>query len=95
MEASRKLGELISIARRRRNLTQQMLADRAGVGRITIHKLEAGNSSGIALSIVLEVLAVLDTEMLDRIVDAVATDPIGDAMALRKLHKRVVPDDEF
>jgi transcriptional regulator with XRE-family HTH domain len=93
-DKARQLGEQISIARRRRRLTQAMLAERAGTSRITITKLEAGNA-GVALSTLLEVLAVLDPGMLDRLVDGVATDRIGETLSLRDLPKRVVPDDDF
>lgn len=93
-DAVTKLGELVAIARRRRRLTQAMLAERAGTSRITLYKLESG-SPGVALGTVLEILVVLDPAMLDRVLDGVANDPIGETLANRSLPKRVVPVDDF
>ena len=38
------LGENIKLARLRRKITTTMLAERAGMGRITLRKVEQGNS---------------------------------------------------
>lgn len=39
------LGENIKLARLRRKITTTMLAERAGMGRITLRKIENGNSA--------------------------------------------------
>lgn len=49
----------------------------------------------MALGTVLEILVVLDPAMLDRVLDGVANDPIGETLANRSLPKRVVPVDDF
>ncbi len=40
----RTLGENISIARRRRYISSAILAERAGISRTTLHKIERGDS---------------------------------------------------
>ena len=40
-----KMGEQIKLARLRRNLTTQLVAERAGISRATLWKIEAGDPS--------------------------------------------------
>lgn len=55
------LGENIKLARLRRSLTAEQVAERAGLSRRTLYSLEAGNPS-VSLGRLLKVLAVLGLE---------------------------------
>jgi DNA-binding XRE family transcriptional regulator len=44
-KALRKLGQDISDARRRRRITMELMAERAGISRTTLHSIEKGESS--------------------------------------------------
>lgn len=52
------LGSRLSLARKRRRMTQHTLASRAGVSIPTLRKLEQGDA-GVSLATVLRVLQVL------------------------------------
>ncbi len=83
-----RLGRAISLARRRRHLTQQDLAERIGTSVNTIRRLEAGHP-GTALqhlAWVLQVFGELDT--FDQLLDT-AHDPIGLSLMDEKLPQRV------
>ncbi|RRU07470.1 helix-turn-helix domain-containing protein [Stenotrophomonas sp. 278] len=94
LAATHRLGAHVQAMRKRQRLTQEQLAERAGVGRTTLHKLEAGHP-GVAIASVLEVLQVLDPEMVDRILEVIDTDPLGRALERRRLPQRVARDDDF
>jgi transcriptional regulator with XRE-family HTH domain len=70
VRAARDLGENLATWRKLQNLTGEQIAERAGVSRSTVTKLEAGDL-GVGLGVVLEVLRALG--QLDAIV--AATDP--------------------
>lgn len=53
----RQVGIVVTKARVARGLTQSQVAERAGVSRQLVNRLEMGSASGIALS---KLLAVLD-----------------------------------
>lgn len=53
------LGENLKLARLRRNLTAEMVAQRAGISRMTLNKIESGNPS-VAMGNYFMVLHVLD-----------------------------------
>ena len=55
------LGENLRLARLRRKLSAEQVAERAGVSRTTLHLLENG-SSGTSLGKLLQVLVVLGLE---------------------------------
>ena len=57
----RQLGENIKLARLRRKLSSEQVAERAGIGRSTLVKLEQGNP-GVGLGNLLNVLRVLGLE---------------------------------
>lgn len=53
-----ELGENIKLARLRRHYTQQLIAERTGLSRLTIRKIEAGDST-VSLGHYVSVLGVL------------------------------------
>ena len=53
-----KLGENIRLARLRRDLSAEQVAERAGIGRSTLTRLEQGNE-GVSINIYIKVLTVL------------------------------------
>jgi len=88
--ALRSMGEHFSTWRKLQGLTEAQLADRAGVSRGTIRRLE-GASGGVSLENVLRIaraLGVLDE--LTRSVDPFETD-LGRLRAEETLPRRVRP----
>ena len=55
------LGERLKLARKRRKLSNAVVAQRAGVSRTSVYKVEAGDA-GATLGTYLRVLAVLGLE---------------------------------
>lgn len=83
-----KLGRDVSLARRRRRLTQGSLAERAGVGLNTLRRLEKGDSK-VSLENLARVLHVLgEVERLSQLLDT-GTDETGLVMMDEQLPKRV------
>ncbi|OGB30294.1 MAG: XRE family transcriptional regulator [Burkholderiales bacterium RIFCSPLOWO2_12_FULL_61_40] len=56
-----ELGERLRLARKRRKLSNAVVAQRAGISRTTLYKVEAG-AAGATLGSYLRVLAVLGLE---------------------------------
>ncbi len=65
-----QLGERLRLARKRRKLSNAVVAQRAGISRTSLYKVEAGDP-GATLGTYLRVLAVLG---LEGDIDAVAAD---------------------
>ncbi|MGD9793016.1 MAG: helix-turn-helix domain-containing protein [Acidimicrobiia bacterium] len=88
VQAARQVGLNIATWRKLQNLTGQQLAERAGVSRPTISKLEHGDL-GVGLGVLLEVLRALG--QLDALVTA--TDPyetdLGRIRSAENVPKRV------
>lgn len=84
-------GRSINIARRRRQLTEAMMAERIGVGRQTYRRVEQGDPS-VAIATYLMALFVLGLEWggLEKTADPQADDT-GTALAIAQLPKRVRP----
>lgn len=53
------LGENIKLARKRRELTQQLISERTGISRVTLRKIENGDA-GVSIGHYLTVLAALN-----------------------------------
>src|SRR5690554_3651136 len=66
------LGEKIRLARLRRNMSAQMLAERAGISRQTLSKLENGSGT-VSLAVFIQVLFIVGLEMD---LEAVARDDV-------------------
>ena len=86
--ALRKLGMDISVARRRRDISTLLMAERAFINRNTLAKVEKGEP-GVSLGIYASVLFVLG--MTDRLADLAdpARDPLGQDLEEGHLPKRV------
>lgn len=81
------LGSRLRAARLRRGMSQDMLAERVGVSRQTVSKLEAGDPS-ISLATTLRMLAALGlSEDLDRLA---ADDVLGHSLTDAKLTRASV-----
>ncbi len=86
--AAAKLGRDLSLARRRRRLTQASLAERAGVGLNTLRRLEKGDPK-VSLEALARVLLVLgEAERLANLLDT-GTDELGLALVDERLPRRV------
>ena len=82
--ALRKLGQDIRDARRRRRIPVAIMAERASISRVTLHKIEKGEP-GVAAGAYATVLFVLG--MADRLADL--ADPRYDAVGLALEEERL------
>ncbi|MGB5104064.1 MAG: helix-turn-helix transcriptional regulator [Steroidobacteraceae bacterium] len=83
-----KLGHDVALARRRRRLTQASLAERAGIARKTLTRLEKGDPK-VALEYLARVLHVLgEVGRLEQLLDTGA-DEAGLLMMDENLPQRV------
>lgn len=98
-KASELLGKMIRLNRKERGLTAQDLADRAGISRTTLQKIEKGDLK-CEIGIVFEVAALVGVKLFDS--DLPSLSPlearIDDIIAL--LPKSIRPskkgvDDDF
>jgi transcriptional regulator with XRE-family HTH domain len=80
-----KLGQDIRDARRRRRLPTALVAERAGISRVTLSKLEKGDP-GVSIGIIGSVLMALD--LLERLNDL--ADPQYDLLG-RMLEQERLP----
>ena len=83
-----KLGDDIQCARRRRRIPTELMAERAGVSRTTLHKIEKGEA-GVSLKRYASVLFVLG--MIERLSDLadVTHDTLGLDLEDERLPKRI------
>ena len=88
IRALRKVGQGISDARRRRRITIQLMAERAGVSKATIAKIEKGDPT---TSIGGYAAALFVLGMIDRLSDLVgaAYDVTGRELMDEQLPKRI------
>lgn len=83
-----RLGLALSLARRRRNLSQQDLAERIGTSINTVRRLESGHP-GSALQHLVRALQVFgELDKLDQLFDT-ASDSIGLILMDEKLPQRI------
>ncbi|MGH3331428.1 MAG: helix-turn-helix transcriptional regulator [Nocardioidaceae bacterium] len=83
------MGEHLATWRRLRHLTAEQVADRAGVSRGTVHRLESGQGASLENTLrVARALGVLD--LLAGAVDPYATD-VGRLRSEETLPQRVRP----
>jgi transcriptional regulator with XRE-family HTH domain len=69
-----QLGENIKLARMRRNYTQLLISERTGLSRLTIRKIEAGDST-VSLGHYVAVLGVLG--LVDDFAKVASDDELG------------------
>lgn len=98
-EAATLLAKQIQLGRKQRKWTEHDLADRAGISRATLQKIEKGDLS-VAIGLVFEVAALVGVALFDEERGSLAshTARTDDKLALlpsavRKRRKPV--DDEF
>ena len=82
----KKIGLSLQNARKRRKITTALMAERLGISRGTLVKLEKGHP-GLSIETFLTALMVLDK--LDDVVDVLENDPLGIALMDKSLPKRV------
>ena len=88
VRALEKLGRDISFARRRRQMSQAMLAERIGTSTMTVRRMESG-SPVVALQTLARTLHVFgELERLKQVLDS-SEDAIGLSLLNEKLPQRV------
>ncbi|MBF5058812.1 helix-turn-helix domain-containing protein [Candidatus Neptunochlamydia vexilliferae] len=88
MKALRKLGSDINDARRRRTITIALMAERAGISRTTVGKVERGDPTASMGSYAAVLFALGMVDRLSDLVDAMH-DVMGRQLEDEKLPKRV------
>lgn len=78
-DAVERFAHRLKAARLRRNISQEQLAERAGVTRKTIADLENGKPT-VGFSIVVKAMGILG--YLERIPGLLETDPLGEDLGL-------------
>lgn len=88
VRALRKLGHDIRDARRRRRIPVKILAERASISRMTLNKIENGNS-GVSVGNYATVLFALG--LVERLADVadLTHDAVGRQLAEEQLPKRI------
>jgi transcriptional regulator with XRE-family HTH domain len=87
-DALTRLGENLRLARQRRRLTMQMVAERAGITRVTLSKVERGDPS-VTVGTYASVLFVLGLDQ--QLAALAADDPLGRKLQDAAAGMRVVP----
>lgn len=83
-----ELGERIRANRLARNISQEQLADEAGIGRVTLQRIENG-STGTSLRSLIRILRALDlSESLDGLVPEPRPSPIQQVDDAGKTRRR-------
>lgn len=98
-EAVLLLGQQIKLGRKKRKWSEQNLADRAGISRATLQKIEAGEMSP-SIGLVFEVAALVGVTLFEQDHKGLATmtDLTQSKIALlpkRVRNKRNAVDDDF
>jgi transcriptional regulator with XRE-family HTH domain len=88
VRALAKLGRDISLARRRRRLSQASLAERSGIGLNTLRRLEKGEPSGSIEHLARTLHVLGEIERLEHLLDTGA-DTVGLVMMDEALPQRV------
>jgi len=87
-DAAVLLGQLIRVARIGRKLTHEQLAERAGVSRGLVHRIEKGDP-GCAIGAVFEVAAIVGVRLFDADQPALATGIAANAATLALLPQAI------
>lgn len=86
--ALKKLGQDLCDARKRRRIPMQLAADRAGISRVTLSKIEKGDE-GVSMGAYARIFFILG--MIDRLSELadIAVDKLGQGLEAEKLPKRI------
>jgi transcriptional regulator with XRE-family HTH domain len=96
-EAAKLLGRQIKIGRKRRGWSENQLAERAGIARATVQKIERGDL-GCAMGLVFEAAVLVGVKLFDTELSSLKTHKkhADEILALLPKHthapKRVVND---
>ena len=83
----KEIGKALKAIRLDRNITQQQMAVRTGLDRITVSKLENGRAATLLTFV--QILRVLDKlDFLNHLNEAITVSPIKVAEAMGKIRKR-------
>jgi transcriptional regulator with XRE-family HTH domain len=98
-EAAILLGKQIKLGRKQRNWSEQNLAERAGISRATLQKIENGDMS-CAMGLVFEVAVLVGVKLFepDKLPLSKHIEQTSDKIALlpkRILEKNIELDDDF
>jgi len=98
-EAAFLLGQQIKLARKKRKWSEQNLAERAGIARATLQKIEAGEMSP-SIGLVFEVSALVGVPLFEQDSRALATSIELTQSKIALLPKRIktktkAVDDDF
>jgi len=98
-EAAQLLGKQIKLARKQRKWSEQNLADRAGISRATLQKIERGEMT-CAIGLVFEAAALVEFNLFeqDRLPLSISIENANNKLALmprRIRHKIKAVDDDF
>ncbi len=98
-EASILLGKSIKLGRQKRKLTTSDLADRAGISRTTLHKIESGDLT-CEIGLVFEVATLVGVKLFDAENSSLTgqIDRVDSKIALLPKYVRkskMVVDDDF
>lgn len=98
IEAAQLLGARVRLARRERRFTLQELADRVGVTRVTMRKVEHGDLT-VGLGVAFEAAAVLGVPLFheERSRRALEAGRVDDRLAVlpRLVRRPAEVDDDF
>ncbi|HVO49349.1 MAG TPA: helix-turn-helix domain-containing protein [Steroidobacteraceae bacterium] len=83
-----KLGRDLSLARRRRRLSQASLAERSGIGINSVRRLEKGGPTGSIEHLARVLQALGEIERLEKLLDS-GTDDVGLLMMDDNLPARI------
>ncbi|MGU7784266.1 helix-turn-helix transcriptional regulator [Burkholderia sp. PU8-34] len=86
--ALKKLGTDLALARRRRHLTQESMAERLRISEATVRRMERGDT-GISIGTIAQAFFVLgELDKITRLLDT-ASDDIGLSLMNEQLPQRV------
>ncbi len=81
------LGERLRAERLRRNLSQQQLAEEAGVGRMTVQRIEEGGSASLT-SLIRILRALGELEGLERLLPPLGPSPLEEVQRQGRPRRR-------
>jgi len=88
VDLARRLGANITLARKRRRLSQEQLAMKAGISRPTLARVEAGDV-GVGLGLYLAVLWALGLERQVNHLASPESDAVGATLEAARLGQRM------